>query len=177
LSYGRVRRHLRNQLRRKGEFFVTTLFDLYRLESDFPGLEDSKKQNGLERRLAVLNAAIHADIVAISECRPERFVPYIQPHEFEALLFSDVGTVTSTEPAWISKTLILRNIRDSAESPEHINERPGNNPAAHLERELQRPSYRKTLHGPTITRRIGLGRIESECSFFARWLKQLRALR
>jgi hypothetical protein len=176
LSYQRVKRHLRNQLRRKGEFFVTTLFDLYRLDSDFPGLAEAKKQNGLGRRLSVLNAAIHADVVAAAECRPERFFSYIQPYEFEALLFSDVPVLTHSEPAWVPAAPVLQSVRDGAESPEHINELPGKNPAAHLERELKNPRYKKTLHGPTITGRIGLAKIEAECAFLAAWLRQLRTL-
>jgi hypothetical protein len=176
LNYDRVRRHLRNQLRRQGEFYVTTLFDLYRLESNFPGMDQARSQNGLERKLEVLNEAIHADIVATAGCRPDRFISYIQPYEFEALLFSDISAVTSTESSWVRKTGILQAVRDSVESPEYINERPGNNPSAHLERELTDPKYKKTLHGPTITKRIGVTKIESECAFFAEWLNRLRKL-
>jgi hypothetical protein len=176
LKYDRVKRHLRNQLRASANSYVTTLFDLYRLDPSFPGFERSKAQNGLDRRLAALGEAFHADVVDAAGCRPERFIPYLQPYEFEALLFSDVPALTSTERGWVDRTSALQAVRDAASSPESINERPGNNPAAHLQRELTRPNYKKTLHGPAIAKNIGISRIESECSFFAGWIARLRGL-
>jgi hypothetical protein len=174
LSYERVRRFLRNQLRRNGDFVVTTFFDLYRLDSRFPGLAESKQQNGLAQRLESLNSAIHADVVEFAGCRSDRFISFIQPYEFEALLFSDIDALIGTESSWKGSADALQAVRDGATSPEHINEEPGNNPAAHLERELRNPKFKKTLHGPAASRRIGLPKIEKECEFFAGWLARLR---
>lgn len=176
LKYDRVKRHLRNTLRQSSAPVVTTLFDLYRLDSDFPSFAASQTQPDLSRRLNVLKQALHADVVAEAGCQPERFIPYIQPYEFEALLFSDVPTLTRIEPGWQSATAALAAARAVAESPEHINDRPETKPAAHLERELNNPSYRKRRHGPIAAQKIGLAKIEAECAFFAAWLAQIREL-
>lgn len=176
LKYDRVKRHLRNTLRQSSAPVVTTLFDLYRLNSDFPSFAASQAQPDLSRRLNVLKQALHADVVAEAGCQPERFIPYIQPYEFEALLFSDVPTLTRIEPGWQSATAALAAARAVAESPEHINDRPETKPAAHLERELNNPSYRKRRHGPIAAQKIGLAKIEAECAFFAAWLAQIREL-
>ena len=176
LKYDRVKRHLRNTLRQSSAPVVTTLFDLYRLDSDFPSFAASQAQPDLSRRLNVLKQALHADVVAEADCQPERFIPYIQPYEFEALLFSDVPTLTRIEPGWQSATAALAAARPVAESPEHINDRPETKPAAHLERELNNPSYRKRRHGPIAAQKIGLAKIEAECAFFAAWLAQIREL-
>ena len=152
------------------------MFDLYRLDSDFPSFAASQAQPDLSRRLNVLKQALHADVVAEADCQPERFIPYIQPYEFEALLFSDVPTLTRIEPGWQSATAALAAARAVAESPEHINDRPETKPAAHLERELNNPSYRKRRHGPIAAQKIGLAKIEAECAFFAAWLAQIREL-
>ena len=176
LKYDRVKRHLRNTLRQSSAPLVTTLFDLYRLDSDFPSFAASQAQPDLSRRLNVLKQALHADVVAEAGCQPERFIPYIQPYEFEALLFSDVPTLTRIEPGWQSATAALAAARAVAESPEHINDRPETKPAAHLERELNNPSYRKRRHGPIAAQKIGLAKIEAECAFFAAWLAQIREL-
>lgn len=176
LSYDRVKRHLRNALRQNSTPVVTTFFDLYRLDNRFPGFNVSQAQADLPRRLDVLKQSLHADVVAEAGCQPDRFIPYIQPHEFEALLFSDVPTLTRTEPAWQVANAALTAVRAAAESPEHINNRPETKPAAHLERELRNPSYRKRRHGPIVAEKIGLARIEAECAFFAAWLTQLRML-
>lgn len=176
LKYDRVKRHLRNTLRQNSAPVVTTLFDLYRLDSGFPGFDASLAQPDLPRRLDVLKQALHADVVAEAGCQPGRFIPYIQPYEFEALLFSDVPTLTRIEPGWQAANDALAAARAAAASPEHINDRPETKPAAHLERELNNPSYHKRRHGPIAAQKIGLTKIEAECAFFAAWLAQIREL-
>ena len=91
-------------------------------------------------------------------------------------MFSDVLTLSRVEPAWRAATAALTAARNAAESPEHINDRPENKPAAHLERELSNPSYRKRRHGPVAAQKIGLAKIEAECAYFAAWLAQIREL-
>lgn len=176
LKYDRVKRHLRNTLRQNSTPVVTTLFDLYRLDSGFPGFDASQVQSDLQGRLNVLKQALHADVVREAGCQPDRFIPYIQPYEFEALLFSDVPTLTRIEPGWQGASGALAAARAAAKSPEHINDRPETKPAAHLERELSNPSYRKRRHGPIAAQKIGLTKIEAECAFFAAWLAQIREL-
>lgn len=176
LSYDRVKRHLRNTLRQHSAPVVTTLFDLYRLDAGFPSFPAALAQADLPRRLQVLKQAWRDDVAAESGCQPARFIPYIQPYEFEALLFSDVPTLIKAESAWRSASAALTAARAAAASPEHINDRPDNKPAAHLERQLRNPSYRKRLHGPALAQKIGLTKMESECGFFAAWLTEIRAL-
>lgn len=176
LSYDRVKRHLRNTLRQKSAPIVTTLFDLYRLNADFPGFDEAKKQTDLQHRLMLLKQALHIDIVLAAECAPERFIPFFQPYEFEALLFSDVPTLLTIEQGWSNANTALTKARNAALSPEHINDHPETKPAAHLERELKNPSYRKRRHGPIAAQKIGLTKIEAECAFFAEWVAQLRGL-
>lgn len=176
LSYARVKRHLRNTLRQNSAPIVTTLFDLYKLDGGFPGFAAAQAQPDLRGRLSVLNQALHADVVAEAGCQPHRFIPYIQPHEFEALLFSDVAALTGLEPGWRGSAPALLAARAAANSPEHINDRPDTKPAAHLERELSGPKYHKRRHGPLAAQRIGLARIEAECAFFSEWLARIRSV-
>lgn len=177
LNYDRVKPHLRNTLRQNSAPVVTTLFDLYKLDKRFPGFEKSQGFLNLGQRLDVLRRELHADVVVAAGCQPERFIPYIQPYEFEALLFSDVSALTQVNPSWSKKAIErLVEVRAAAESPEHINDRPETKPAAHLERELNNPNYRKRRHGPIAAQKIGLAKIEAECAFFAAWLAQIRAV-
>ncbi|MBK7001306.1 MAG: DUF4276 family protein [Rhodoferax sp.] len=177
LNYDRVKPHLRNVLRQKSAPVVTTLFDLYKLDKRFPGFERSRGLPDLGLRLDVLRRELHADVVADAQCRPESFIPHIQPYEFEALLFSDVTALSLVNPSWSKKSIDrLLEIRNAAPSPEHINDQPETRPAAHLGRELNNPSYRKRGHGPIAAQKIGLAKIEAECAFFAGWLAQIRAL-
>lgn len=176
LNYDRVKPHLRNILRQKSAPVVTTLFDLYKLDKRFPGFEQSRSMPDLGQRLALLRRELHADVVAAAGCQAGRFIPYIQPHEFEALLFSDVPTLTRVEPGWQTAATALAAARAAAVSPEHINDRPETKPAAHLERELSSPRYRKRMHGPIAAQKIGLTKMEAECAFFSAWLAEIRGL-
>ena len=101
LNYDRVWPDLRRYLLDKSTPVLTTLFDLYKLDKRFPKADEAASLGSdLEKRLEMLTQALHADIINKTGCRPERFIPYLQPYEFEALLFSDVATLVSIEPGW-----------------------------------------------------------------------------
>ena len=59
----------------------TTMFDLYALPDDFPGYEAAQAIAEPYARVASLETAFAEAI------NDGRFIPYIQLHEFEALLF------------------------------------------------------------------------------------------
>lgn len=65
---------------------VTTLLDFYRLPSDFPGY---RQNNALphDRWVEIIEGQIKEDIERTQEQRFDNFIPYIQLHEFEALIF------------------------------------------------------------------------------------------
>ena len=173
LAYGRVQLFLRNALRGGSETIVTTLFDLYKIDTKFPGFVEAAGKP-LDTRLKVLTSAFHHDIITLSGCRPDYFLPYFQPYEFEALLFSDVPTLTSTEPGWEAAAEKLQAVRDKADSPEHINDGPSTKPAAQLAAHLTTPPYNKVLYGHKAAERITVAKMESECAYFAAWLASLR---
>lgn len=175
LSYARLRPAVRNALAGRVAA-VTTLIDLYRLATDFPGYGAAKAQQAVTAKLATLETAIHADVVEHCGCNPAKFIPYIQPHEFEALLFSDVGALVRVEASWATATVALEQARAGAGTPEDINDGHETKPSARLESQLSSPSYRKLRHGPIAAERIGLARMEAECPHFAAWLDRLRSL-
>ncbi|HTF86742.1 MAG TPA: DUF4276 family protein [Cellvibrio sp.] len=176
LNYDRVRQHLRNTLRQKSAPTVTTFFDLYKLDKRFPGFDEASTQTSLTARLEIIKRNLHEDVIQEAGCRPERFIPYIQPYEFEALLFSNISELTGLEAEWRKATEVLLKARNAVDSPEYINDKPETKPAAHLERELVSPKFRKTRHGPLAAQKIGLNKMESECQFFADWLNKIRQI-
>ena len=175
LSFPRVLRYLRNTLRQRADTYVTTFFDLYGLRPDFPGFAESRLQPDPLRRVALLEGQFTQAVVQEANVRADRFLPHIQPYEFEALLFTDVTKLTDIEPGWNTFRNVLQTPREQAPSPEHINDGPDTHPSARLESTL-RPTYRKTLHGPLAAEHIGLAAIEQACAHFAAWLQRLRIL-
>jgi hypothetical protein len=175
LSRERVLRFLRNTLRERTDTYVTTLFDLYGLRPDFPGITDAAGQVDPITRCAAIEQKFAEEVVALSACRADRFIAYIQPYEFEALLFSDVSRFAETQSEWARFTAALQAVHDDALTPEHINDGQETHPSARLKRLLE-PSYQKPLHGSGIARRIGVTQIRNECKHFDSWLKRLECL-
>ena len=171
LSGQRVLRSLRNTLRQRRDTHVTTFFDLYGLPSDFPGVAVSRP-NPLVRASAI-EASLHEEVVRVARCRPDRFVPHIQPYEFEALLFSDTSHFAREQPEWEQPAEELAAARRGAASPEHINDGEYTHPSARLARLA---GYDKVRHGPALAERIGLDCIRRECTHFGEWLTRLESL-
>ena len=176
LSHDRVMRYLRNTLRERGDTYVTTLFDLYGLKTDFPGLAAAAASADPLERAEAIEAGFGEAVVQASRCLPQRFLPHIQPYEFESLLFSDVGRFAEVEPAWLPHVETLQDIRDSVASPEHINDRQDTHPSARLTTLLRSSKYQKVLHGSAVSARIGVERICTECRHFGAWLQRIEIL-
>ena len=171
LNGPRVLRFLRDVLRQRKDTHVTTFFDLYGLPSDFPGIATTAR-DPLDRASAI-EASLHKDVVREAGCRPDRFLPHIQPYEFEALLFSDTSQFAREQSEWARWAADLATARRVAASPEHVNDGPDTHPSARLERLA---GYHKARHGPAVAGRIGLDRIRHECRHFAAWLSRLESL-
>ena len=82
VSFGRYRKNVELLLKRERDVVVTSLIDFYQLRSDFPRYEEAKRQTQVDQQVAFLEEA-RAEAIG-----HDRFIPYIQLHEFEALLFS-----------------------------------------------------------------------------------------
>ena len=172
LSRDRVLRFLRFTLKEREDTYVTTLFDLYGLPADFPGL-GTAADDPLTRSEQI-ETALHETVVREARCRPERFVPHIQPYEFEALLFADPTAFGRTEPGWRRHTDELTAISENARSPEHINDGAETHPSARLLQRLH--GYKKVTHGVGVAGRIGIERIRAECRHFDAWFARIEAL-
>lgn len=175
VSFERLLFNARNTLLQHPKAVLSTFLDLYGLDTDFPEFLVAKKLNGVSERVHKLEAALHQAVVEKVNCRPERFIPHIQPYEFEGLLFADVEAFSGTEPRWSDYLAELRAIRDQFETPEHINDSYETKPSNRLE-SLLKPGYKKVRHGPLAAGRVTLATMEAECPHFRSWMAKLRAL-
>jgi hypothetical protein len=85
LSYAKAKKDIINWIKeeKSGEPFFTTMFDLYALPDDFPQYETSLRIGEPYQRVEFLEKALYEDISY------HKFIPYIQLHEFEALLLAN----------------------------------------------------------------------------------------
>lgn len=164
LRYEHLRRDLTVWMKQdqRPESWFTTMVDLYRLPPDVPNYEESRSISDPVRRVQFLERALESDL------SHRRFVPYIQLHEFEALLFSDPGSFSVAFPDEAEAIANLARIRQSAFNPEHIDDGADTAPSRRICNLF--PQYTKTVHGPIIARTIGLRRIREECPHFNEWI-------
>lgn len=175
ISFDRLKFNARNTLRQNPNAVLSTFLDLYALETNFPAYIEAKNKPDIYTRTACLENALHQAIIEHADCRPERFIPHIQPYEFEGLLFSNVEALCDVEPSWNTSLTKLSAVRISFETPEHINDSYETKPSRRLENILQ-PKYQKKRHGPLCAERITLPVMEAECVHFREWMSKLRLL-
>ena len=89
-SYHHPRLDIITWLKQDVRAYCTTMFDLYALPGDFPGM-DRARSGPAQEKVNELETAFAANIGAGLPDGPKRFIPYLQLHEFEALLFADVA--------------------------------------------------------------------------------------
>lgn len=175
VTFDRLKLNIRNEIRRNPNIKLTTFLDLYGLDASFPDFNHAQSIQDVYSRVEHLEQALHRELVAFVGCHSDRIIPYIQPYEFEGLLFSDVEQLCLIEPTWERSKDTLQRMRDEVDSPEHINNGFPTKPSKRLEDNLN-PKYKKTTHGPRIAQHIGTEKMELECAHFKSWMDKIRML-
>lgn len=169
-SFGKAVRTVRDTLRNDQSAYCTTMFDYYGLPSDYPGLDsdDSPPPAQLDERIDWLEERFNQKVGGT-----HRFIPYLQVHEFEALLFANVEVIEQAFPAE-SHLDDLNVIVEHFEHPEMIDDGEKTAPSKRLRALFS--DYDKVLHGEMIAYDIGLPRIRNQCPHFNEWVNQLESL-
>jgi hypothetical protein len=165
---------VRNRLRGDTTSFCTTFFDFYGLPTEFPGKAAAADNATPQEKAETVCAAMVATLTnTIGENAMQRFIPYIQMYEFEALLFSDPdGLARGVEGPELSDH--FKKIRRSFDSPESINDSPQTAPSKRISKKVV--GYQKPIYGSLAAMEIGLPSMRQECAGFDAWLLQLEQL-
>lgn len=151
----------RNEVTRtlaQGNVIITSLIDFFRLPSDFPAHTSDST------RIAQIEQAIHDDFDNNSD-----FIPYIQRHELEALMFSGrEGFDLVIDDS--GKLKQIDQILEAYDNPEDINNSPDTAPSKRL---IKIFGYDKTADGELIFDMLGIDRMLSKCPRFAEWIDKI----
>jgi Domain of unknown function (DUF4276) len=151
--------------------FCTTMIDLYAIHSDFPGLDEAEKLRHLPRqRVEKLEESFGADI------GDRRFIPNIQLHEFEAILFANPAAFESYYTDRGNEIAELEAIAMNHESAEDIDDGPQTSPSKRIIDCLPDYEGAKPTAGPQIAEMIGIDVIRRSCPHFNSWLTTLETL-
>ena len=144
--------------------FVTSLVDFYGFHDRGLGEVDA-----LESRIGeVVNSRIGRS------WNQSRVFPYVQRHEFEGLLFSDVSAFSRLRQTSDMMLRELRQIRSQFPTPEDINDNKDTAPSKRIANVV--PGYNKRVDGPELATVIGLNRMSAECPRFQAWLTRMESL-
>ncbi len=147
----------------RGFDWVTSLVDFY-------GFRDKGNATTEQLRQRIRNAI---DGKIGRSWNQSRAFPYVQLHEFEGLLFSDVtafGAVNATNEAVEQ----LRRVRAQFPTPEEINDHRDTAPSKRIAAVM--PRYNKVVDGSLVAEATGLDVIRSECPRFNAWVTRLESL-
>jgi hypothetical protein len=154
---------------------VTTMFDFYRMPDSWPGRKEAKILPHNEKAISI-ESALSQDVAQSlgNNFNPNRFIPYVQMHEFEALLFSEPEILAGVASSSSLSAQKLRDVRNKFESPEHINDSPETAPSKVILSII--PRYAKVIHGSIAAQRMSITTIANSCVHFKNWLAQLTSL-
>ena len=171
-NYARVKKDVLRQLSEDRGAYCSTMFDFYGLGKGFPGTPLPPNLANVDK-VTHLERAMKDDIITHApDLRPDvRFIPYLQLHEYEALLFSDPEAFATgiSQPHLAGQ---LRNIRGMFPTPEDIDDSPTDAPSKRILRLCR--SYNKVLDGTRAAGAVGVTAMQHECLHFRDWLDRLR---
>ncbi len=161
-------RRIINTYRNRHTVFYTTMIDLYA----FPKQGDSVYDADVERLQSGQQKALYLQQKMAERIGNANFIPYVQLHEFEALLLAAPDAL-STYFTGIGHQLnqLMRDIDGMA--PEDINETPDGAPSKRIAKYI--PSYgkQKKAAGVIAAAEIGLLRLRNACPHFNDWIRRL----
>lgn len=142
---------------------VTTMFDYYKMPVNTPSIDCNEPD--IRKRMKIIEAAINADI-GEANCNF-----HFMLHEFEAILFSSPKSFyLIADDETVDK---IQQIRDSYQTPEHINNSVETAPSKRLETLI--PRYAKIKNGTLLAKDMGIDCILEQCLHFREWVEAIIA--
>jgi hypothetical protein len=173
-EWQRAKREIMALLKQSRNSFCTTMFDYYGMPDSWPG-RTSARFVPPSQRASRVEAAIHEEVSAEmgESFDARRFIPYLEMHEFEAMLFSDCSALAEAvgRP---DMNCEFQKIADEFGSPEEIDDDPMDAPSKRIEKVI--PGFRKRHTGNLAARKMGLPCIRTKCPHFDQWVRKLEAI-
>ena len=141
---------------------VTSLVDFYGFRDKGDAAVDSLEEN--------IRRAVQTHIHRAWDDR--KVIPYVQMHEFEALLFADVQAFSAID----MPRRAIKQLDEIASrfAPEDIDDDPISAPSKRIAALV--PDYDKVIGGNIVASEVGLPAMRAACPRFDAWLARLEAL-
>ena len=154
--------------------YTTTFIDYYGLykKYGFPEWDKAEANTDKNQRMEILERGMFQDI---DQKLNYRFIPYIQLHEFEGLLFNEISIFQEWIPE--NELIGLKELESTLRqftNPEMINNNKETSPSKRLTRIID--GYEKIIYGNILADAIGIERIRAKCPRFNRWIEKIQAI-
>ncbi|WP_081912627.1 DUF4276 family protein [Salegentibacter sp. Hel_I_6] len=167
VKYDRLKYNIDKLLLNERDVLVTTFIDFFRLKSDFPKFEDAQKKLNKIQRVGFLEQALTEAV------NSPRFIPYIQLHEFEGLLFAakdGFEFLPDLKQANLNRLLLAVAEK---ENPEELNDGELTAPSKRLEQLIPGFDKNKPFYGGIIAEINTIDPILNRCTRFSDWVEKL----
>ncbi len=169
-KYSYIKKDILNTIYEK-DVVVSMMIDFYRLPSDFPGFNDLKATQTHQEQANLLETRIKKDLEDSQNQLFHNFIPYIQLHEFEALVFASISGIDSLFERSEMDYNGLMNVIQQYPNPEDINNHPDTAPSVRLKKLIS--GYNKVLHGIDIINTVGMAELLVKCPRFKTWIESM----
>lgn len=156
---------------KKTKTIVTTMFDYYALPCDFPGMVEAEQTVDVYKKIEIIESALKT---YYNKKYPHiNFIPYIQLHEFETLLFTNIGILEEEFFDRINKKEFdsLVDFVNNEDNIELINSGTDTAPSKRIIKCIQ--FYHKPIDGMKILSKIDFLTIRDRCKHFNDWITKL----
>lgn len=150
----------------------TTMFDLYALPGDFPGHEGTQCKTNKYERVAAIETAFANCIGS------DRFIPYIQLHEFEALVLCGLDFLKDMYKGCDKQIDFLKSDLNKFDNPELVNDKPETAPSKRIIKAVEGGkkklyNYDEPKSGRFVTQNVGIDELRARCRHFDEWVGKL----
>lgn len=174
VKWTKLKDQIETHLKSEPGAYVTTFIDYYGMYAkyQFPGWDAADTIADRNLRMNFLEQEMLQDI---NPDYSHRFIPYLQLHEFEGLLFNDINVIYNQIPPndIVGKAELEKTFADY-DNPEMINSNKVTSPSHRLQRIIN--GYNKVVYGDILSEAIGLERIRKKSPRFNQWITRLESI-
>lgn len=167
VKYDRLKFNIDKLLSREKDIVVTTFIDFFKLRNDFPKFKEAQEKLNKIERVEFLERALGDAIDSA------HFIPYIQLHEFEGLLFASSAGFEFLPDVKRAELKKLTEAVNEKENPEELNDGVLTAPSKRLEQLINGYDKNKPFYGSLIAEINTIEVVLKRCVRFNKWVETL----
>lgn len=164
---------------RRQKTYLTTMLDLFRMDTDFPGLGNLPENILFREKVVRLESSLATHAERELEISGGHFIPYISTHEFETMVFADLDALGTL---FLDKEKAIKGLKVEVATIadiEAINSTPDGAPSKRIGKFIPvYKSYKRSDQSGIVNvlEVIGLPAIRKSCQHLNEWVVRLEEL-